>query len=529
MAKISGILKAPGGEILPGITITFVRLSRSFDESEPQTYTVITSDKGEYSIVLPVARYRVSTVNNGATYALGDFAVTEDSGSGSLDDYLFPDESDDSEGGSTVTPALRQAPQLSVIPVMDNPPQVTLTKGAGIVSVAIVSGGTGYAVGDQIVVEGGTTSFPGVIRVTGVGSGGVITAAVSRTPGVYVTNPTNPVSVSGGGGSNARFNVTMNGGVGSSIYAGTQFNRTDETAFLYTGYSPKDISSGYRGNGVQNGTQMVIEFMSDSPQIDIRLVGVNTACDLYVNSQRVSSEPVKTDTSGGAYIYTVDWGGESAIRHYELRGVNTAFGGVIVALNYAVWAPDGYRRPLALIIGDSYTFGTGASQGSYNDSKVMCDALGFDALADGIGGSGWTSVQEGRVPEQRIETKLSAITRQPDYVFFSLGYNDAAIGRLDVIKTQFSASVAKVKELCPQAKIICIGPATPQGATDQISAVRATEIELCDTFSIPFIDVDDWINSKNCALYTGADNVHPNDAGHAYRGIRLAQAVSAIL
>ncbi|HAY0219230.1 TPA: SGNH/GDSL hydrolase family protein, partial [Escherichia coli] len=116
-------------------------------------------------------------------------------------------------------------------------------------------------------------------------------------------------------------------------------------------------------------------------------------------------------------------------------------------------------------MGDSYTVGIGATQASYNDFRVMCDALGLDGIADGISGSGWTSTQDGRVPPERIRLKLGNITRQPQYVFLSLGYNDAGTEAMDTLTENFTETVEEIRRLCPLAKIIVIGPATPLGAT----------------------------------------------------------------
>ncbi|MBJ9240759.1 hypothetical protein I5488_17225 [Citrobacter braakii] len=88
-----------------------------------------------------------------------------------------------------------------------------------------------------------------------------------------------------------------------------------------------DAGAGDRGNGVQNGTQCIIEFMSDAPSLDFRLVGGNYQGDLYVDGQRISEISVNTDTSGAPYIYTVDWSGEVKVRAYRLVGINTGFGG----------------------------------------------------------------------------------------------------------------------------------------------------------------------------------------------------------
>lgn len=416
--------------------------------------------------------------------------------------------------------------KFAPVPIMDNPPTTSLVKAQGVSGAAIVTGGTGYVVGDNLTVEGGEFGVAARIRVTAVGTDGAITAAAVQLTGTYSTKPTNPVTATDdGAGTGATFNLSWNAGISSTVYNGKTWNRTDETIFKYLGYNIKDTASGYRGNGIGNGTQCVIEFYSDAESIDFRLIGGNAQYDLYVDGQRVSDKPVQTDSSGAPYIYNVNWGGKAVPRHYKLMGINTGFGGVITAQQYTVWHPGLRRRPLVWQLGDSYTYGTGATQISFNDFKILADILGFDSIADGIGGKGWTST-DSSIPQQRVADKLAILNDKPEYVFLSLGYNDAAAGRLDVLETNFRATIAKLKEIVPLAKIVVIGPATPMGKTTQITAIRTKLMELATEFSLMFVDVDDWINAANAKLYTLNDNTHPNDAGYIYRGVRLAQAIA---
>ncbi|WP_218070395.1 SGNH/GDSL hydrolase family protein [Escherichia coli] len=429
----------------------------------------------------------------------------------------------------------RQQPvTLSAITVMaDDAPLCTLTKATGVSAVKTVNGGSGYAEGDNLTPASGEYAEPARIRVLAVDDDGAITSVAVQLPGVYSQKPEeDEVSVTGGSGSGATFTLTWNAGVASSIYNGKMTSRTDTSAFEYTGYSPQDSVSGYRGNGVQNGTQCIVEFISDAPVLDFRFVGGNAQYDLYVNGQRIQGESVQTDSSGAPYIYTVDWSNTSeasALRHYRLCGINTGFGGVITGQAYTVMVPQGNRRPLAWQMGDSYTVGIGATQPSYNDFRVMCDALGIDGIADGISGSGWTSTQDGRVPPERVRLKLGNITRQPQYIFLSLGYNDAPGGQTELLKTNFTESVAEIRRLCPLSKIIVIGPATPTGHTTQLDEVRSALMECCTELNLPFVDVRNVVNSANKQLYTGSDNVHPSNDGHIFRGLQMAMRASQFM
>ena len=422
-----------------------------------------------------------------------------------------------------------QLVRTTAIPVMAAPPATILSKGVGLSGLSVSDGGSGYSVGDNVTVSGGVSAFSARIRITAVGENGVITAAAVQQSGCYETTPASPSGVTGGTGSGAKFKLTWNASAAGSIYNAKNYSRTDESAFRYIGYSPKDISPGYRGNGVQNGTQMIIEFESDSPVLDFRLSGGNYQGDLYVNNQRIAATSIKTDSTGASYIYNVDWSGVSEIRHYELRGINSGFGGVGVPQQYGIWSPDSEAAPLAWVLGDSYTVGIGAIQGSFNDMHIMGQCLGIRLICDGISGAGFTSIQDGRVPQDRVAMKLSSITEVPQFIFMNMGYNDAPAGHIEQFQTNFRATVMKARELCPLAQIIVIGPATPLGRVGNITAIRQTLMTLCDELGLPFVDVDDLVNASNKTLYTGGDNTHPTPEGHVFRGVRLAQLVSRII
>ncbi|MDW3568239.1 MULTISPECIES: SGNH/GDSL hydrolase family protein [Enterobacter cloacae complex] len=422
---------------------------------------------------------------------------------------------------------MQKAPVMTgPVPVMSSPPIATLTKGTGVSGVTIAAGGAGYVSGETLTVSGGVFAAVAKLKITAVDANGTITAVAVDTAGVYSTVPVNPVSVTGGTGTGATFTLTWNASVARSM-GGVTWGRTD-AAFKFIGYSPKDVASGYRGNtswGVD--TQAIIEFVSDAPALDFRFTGFNSQYDLFVDGQRIANKSVRTDASGQPYIYTIDWSGVAKPRTYRLSGLNMAFGGVNTGSKYGVWYPAGSNRPFIWQLGDSYTFGNGAGQANFAEFRVMCDSLGLDGIADGIGGAGWTSSGSTQ-PQQRIQNKLTSITYKPEIITLALGYNDAPGGNITLLQTNWRASVALIRQLCPLARIIQIGPATPVGSTTQISAVRTALMNLCSEAAVPFIDVNDWINVNNKQLYTDGDLVHPNDAGHWFRGSRLACAISEI-
>lgn len=79
---------------------------------------------------------------------------------------------------------------------------------------AIVSGGSGYTVGDILTFVGGQYIKPAEVEVTAVETGGRITSITLRSRatscylGVYTAPPKNPISVRGGSGTGATFTTT---------------------------------------------------------------------------------------------------------------------------------------------------------------------------------------------------------------------------------------------------------------------------------------------------------------------------------
>jgi hypothetical protein len=105
-------------------------------------------------------------------------------------------------GGSyTTVPTITISPPTTAGGV-----QATGTAGLAQLSSAIANGGTGYTVGDVLTAVGGTGTAMTIVVATV--SAGVITGFTISNGGTYTVLPTNPISVTGGTGSGATFNVT---------------------------------------------------------------------------------------------------------------------------------------------------------------------------------------------------------------------------------------------------------------------------------------------------------------------------------
>lgn len=77
-----------------------------------------------------------------------------------------------------------------------------------LVSTAVISaGGSGYLVGDVLTLSGGTFSTVATVTVATLSGSAVATVTITGS-GTYSALPTNPVSVTGGTGAGATFNLT---------------------------------------------------------------------------------------------------------------------------------------------------------------------------------------------------------------------------------------------------------------------------------------------------------------------------------
>jgi hypothetical protein len=101
--------------------------------------------------------------------------------------------------GAGLFPAVFSKPLLSGVEPQE----------AEAVTAAVVAGGTGYAVGNTLTVLGGLGQLDTELTVSTIGGGGVITGVTISNAGQYTEIPTNPVSVTGGAGSAATFNLTF--------------------------------------------------------------------------------------------------------------------------------------------------------------------------------------------------------------------------------------------------------------------------------------------------------------------------------
>jgi hypothetical protein len=220
-------------------------------------------------------------------------------------------------------------------------------------SAAINSGGTGYIVGDVLTVVGGTGG-PTTLTVSTVSSG-VITATTITTNPAYTALPTNPVSVTGGAGTSATFNivygvsssglivttagsgyveqptVTFSGGGGSGAAA---YATVGGTAKI-TGIGPQTdfytpsgaILSTLDGGLPATGAYLQLTNSSASNSIN-RVIGSGGNLGLYWLTKGTSPHAFATNNSSGTVQFQVAHTA-SAVNYVQVTGGATGSPGVV--------------------------------------------------------------------------------------------------------------------------------------------------------------------------------------------------------
>ena len=228
---------------------------------------------------------------------------------------------------------------------------------AGMISnnpVTIVSGGTGYTVGDTLTVIGGTSiSGAATLTVNSV-SAGVITVVFNLNFAGYTVLPTNPVSVTGGTGTGATFNLTyslrsasgftitnagsgyveqptvsFSGGGGSGAAAYAVVGTTATIKGLYGGSSAVPLQF----SGPSGALLQIMETGTTSAPSALVIKGANGSNQIYPNGSNASLI-FSSNGTGPITFYTNTLGAQqlnishtaSAVNYVQVTGAATGAG-----------------------------------------------------------------------------------------------------------------------------------------------------------------------------------------------------------
>jgi lysophospholipase L1-like esterase len=180
----------------------------------------------------------------------------------------------------------------------------------------------------------------------------------------------------------------------------------------------------------------------------------------------------------------------------------------------------------ALFFGDSLIAGTGAVPKRPVQVRAAADRLGWRAVVDARGGTGFTTGgPNGRPYLDRFRS--DGFLRTPyDVIVLEGGTNDAHHGSLERLHDAALKTVDYVRSRQPQARVVLVGAFTPAGVArperydvvDQVLAQVAEERGLQYVSQHPYREVTE-------RGFLAHDRFHPSDAGYDRMGKDLAAAL----
>ncbi|MFJ6654068.1 SGNH/GDSL hydrolase family protein [Microbacterium sp. NPDC091313] len=187
------------------------------------------------------------------------------------------------------------------------------------------------------------------------------------------------------------------------------------------------------------------------------------------------------------------------------------------------------EHPRVLIFGDSWTYGSAATAPTDGYAYVVARTLGWDAVVDGVRGSGYLKPGlDGGAFGERIAALDPAL--DPDLIIVQGSINDRrlpATGYRTAVDEAWDALSARF----PDAQIVVLGPA-PQVLPVEAATARI-DVDLADLaaergwwYVSPVRE--EWITPENYAAVIDTGEIgrdHPSTAGHAYLAERLAEAL----
>lgn len=366
-----------------------------------------------------------------------------------------------------------------------------------------------------------------------------------------ITNTQSPNTTLAGGVKWAPDPVTLSGsdrrGTFTYLGAGNFINGTvvpDPNFVLPLSRYPNTYASG-QGN-------FAYEFMFSGQVFELKYKYISTATQyrLYINDRKVTDLTQSVPgppTAGSSNVLKVDLG---SVDMWKIRFevATMPFGGVFTFPGDTVFPTlQPYRRIMGL--GDSITDGssqnTGAGQGTWLKRFGRLIGTG-DTWDQSRGGTGYITPGAFATIPDRIP--LDVLPYNPDAIIMWAGYNDQTSDAATLVSmaNAVNESIDLIRSNLPNCMLVLGGVWQPTGTVGlTASGTNDTLRNVAFSRDLPFVDMIQgkvydiyervvwdngapWITTANAATYVGADNVHPNNAGHQYLAHKWAQAFSSL-
>lgn len=301
------------------------------------------------------------------------------------------------------------------------------------------------------------------------------------------------------------------------------------TSYPQYDYIQADLSVISVGGGIASATGLTVETITEDSSIEVALaqVGAGTA-QVYVDD--VLWETIAYTDLSGAGVTSGLWGAryytfpDARRRRIKVHTSNMPFVGFFYNQSKPISRPafsDNMAR--VLVVGDSFTEGTGSTNG-LGFVEWLQRQLGYrDVWRVGSGSTGYASDGSGRLAlEDRYQNDV--IDQAPDVVIWAMGINDPRSTSGDRTATVASATTCwdALTSQRPDTEQIVVGPWPNNGGSGVDSTLAQLDLALqaaAESRGLRFVSpIQDGL------LFTTVDGTHPNSAstGHENLGGWLA-------
>jgi len=249
-------------------------------------------------------------------------------------------------------------------------------------------------------------------------------------------------------------------------YIGASAGKQQGTTFPLYNYMvwdspshPNLQSAPYRARFHFDGTVMEI----------LMSVYANLPYQIYVDGQAVAASAASLGSNQSVSYIPLTFASR-APRLIEVVSANP-FGGVRTQPTDTIWKPASVGGPRCIILGDSYTGGTGAdASGITGWAQKFAAIMGWpDTWAAGVGGSGYLNAGQGTTFRSRVAADITA--NNPDIVIVAGGHNDTSYTTA-AIQAEAALLFAAIKSGSPKAKLIVVGPMGAANAQASYAAMQ---------------------------------------------------------
>jgi lysophospholipase L1-like esterase len=316
----------------------------------------------------------------------------------------------------------------------------------------------------------------------------------------------------------------------------------DSSYYWSTSRYPNTVASGQFNYSVEFGT--------DASVFELKLKYQSSTASAYrltVNGRKVTDNPVAftSTTVGNSQVLKLDFG-SAAHRQIRIDLATLPFGGIFLPAAATIWRIPSRGGRLG-VLGDSITDGSTYNVGGGIGTWLYRAArrLGVtDVWDQSRGGTGYVTAGSYATLANRVALDITPYSFDRLIVF--AGYNDNATDQT-ALGVAAASLYTTLLALSPAPEITVIGCWSPTGSPGaSITNTDATLKTAATAAGIPFISPitgavyngagtlletqGAWITTANASTYVNTtDNVHPNDAGHAYLARRITAALAALM